>query len=168
MYIGHHLYSVPYLSPVVFRSKKLMLQKRTFFAKEGGYGGAPRTLSACGACDHTLALRIRTDQYPSESYFSLESSDDTCVGASSGPSFALNAYTTYYGDISTSLCAGMDYTFTVYDSYGDGLCCGTCSTLPSNRRGEKTLHPRVPKILFCRFVSKILTCFFLGCHFWLP
>ena len=80
---------------------------------------------------------IKTDNYPSENWFSLESADAmTCVDAVHG-SLSSGSYggyggggcvgsTTYGIEIHMALCEGYEYTFTMHDDYCDGICCGTC------------------------------------------
>ena len=76
----------------------------------GGGGG--------GCTDVTVT--INTDQYPSETTWSITDGGGTTV-ASGGP------YSTANGTESATVCldaSGCNYTFTINDSYGDGICCG--------------------------------------------
>lgn len=76
---------------------------------DGGGGG--------GDCsDNELTLNITTDNYPAETTWSITSGNTTVA---SGGSYA-NANTSYSEDI--CLPDGC-YTFTINDSYGDGICC---------------------------------------------
>merc|ERR1712176_1278693 len=67
----------------------------------------------------SVAVNIKTDNYPAETSWTIQ---DNCgaglVGSGSGYS-AANA------DISELLCLpDSEYTFTISDQYGDGICCG--------------------------------------------
>ena len=81
-----------------------------------GVGAAYQPPAACvgGTVDLTLTL----DNYPGETTWDLKDSGGATV-ASGGP------YSTQGATINQTfnLTAG-DYTFTIYDSYGDGICCG--------------------------------------------
>ena len=78
---------------------------------------------ACGVCNFTLTLVLTTDSFGSETTYTLGDTEGTvCFDVVYGSGFA--AYTTYTIDISDALCDGMEYTFTLYDSFGDGICCG--------------------------------------------
>ena len=77
----------------------------------GGGGGTPE------ACVGTsVSLRLVTDNYASETSWTLRNAAGQTV--ESGGGYADNA--TY--DIAWDLPAG-EYTFTIDDSYGDGICC---------------------------------------------
>jgi len=85
---------------------------------------APSAL--CGACGHRLTLEMRTDDWGRETSWSLEHVEPlpNCVyttGASPPDGYA--DLTVYEITISEELCAGETYTFTIADSFGDGLCC---------------------------------------------
>ena len=69
-----------------------------------------------GGCsnDVCMMLTINSDNYPGETSYDFEDGDGTIV-ASGGISFGAN-------EIEVCLPAG-DYTFTIYDLYGDGICC---------------------------------------------
>lgn len=76
----------------------------------GGGGG--------GCTDVTVT--INTDQYPGETTWSITDGGGSTV-ASGGP------YSTANGNESATVCldaSGCNYTFTINDSYGDGICCG--------------------------------------------
>merc|ERR1712176_1639792 len=67
----------------------------------------------------SVAVNIKTDNYPAETSWTIQ---DNCgaglVGSGSGYS-AANA------DVSELLCLpDSEYTFTISDQYGDGICCG--------------------------------------------
>lgn len=76
----------------------------------GGGGGS----SSCS--DTEVTFTLVTDNYPSETSWTLTSGSSTIA---SGSGYT-NTNTTYTED----LClADGSYTFTIYDSYGDGICC---------------------------------------------
>ncbi len=68
-----------------------------------------------------VTLQLRTDNYGSETTWELALENGTIV--SSGGPYADGAET----DITETICVSPDgcYEFTIYDSYGDGICCGT-------------------------------------------
>lgn len=71
-------------------------------------------VSACNT--NTLTLELTTDNYASETSWQLTDSANQQTASGNGYS---NATTT-----TESFClADGDYTFTIYDSYGDGICC---------------------------------------------
>ena len=75
----------------------------------------------CGGCtdpDTTITVHIFTDNYPSETTWDLVE-EGVGVVASGGPySYAATLYTTVIDVCSTSC-----YTWTIYDAFGDGICC---------------------------------------------
>ncbi|MCB0555770.1 MAG: zinc metalloprotease, partial [Phaeodactylibacter sp.] len=76
--------------------------------------------SSCPACVCTNAspvtLTLVLDNYPSETTWNIKNSGGTTV-ASGGPYSTAGATVT----VPTTLAAG-NYTFTINDSYGDGIC----------------------------------------------
>ena len=64
--------------------------------------------------DVCMMLTINSDFYPSETTYDFQDGDGATL-ASGGINFGLN-------EIEVCLPAG-DYTFTIYDAYGDGICC---------------------------------------------
>ena len=69
-----------------------------------------------GGCsnDVCMLLTINSDNYPSETSYDFQDGDGTVL-ASGGISFGSN-------EIEVCLPEG-DYAFTIYDAYGDGMCC---------------------------------------------
>ena len=84
---------------------------------------------------HEITVSIVVDNYPSETSWSITEDGTNALLASGGPfPGAPNGST-----VSSTECleAGC-YTFTVYDSYGDGICCGQGNgsyTVTSNSLG---------------------------------
>lgn len=78
----------------------------------GGGGGG-------GCDDNELTLTINLDNYPGETTWEVRNDGGSVVA--SGGSYS-GAGTTVVEDI--CLVDGCDYTFTIFDSYGDGICCG--------------------------------------------
>ncbi|WP_419148133.1 endonuclease [Pseudoalteromonas 'SMAR'] len=75
---------------------------------------SPQPPSSCQ--NNNVDFSLTTDSYASETSWQLLDASNTVVASGSG-----------YNNNSTvneSLClADGDYTFTIYDSYGDGICC---------------------------------------------
>lgn len=94
----------------------------------GNVSGASNTVSFTTLADssnpncvsNSLALTIVTDRYPRETSWSLKNSAGTTVASKSAGSYT-SSNRTYTQNI-TGLAAG-DYTFTINDTYGDGMCC---------------------------------------------
>jgi len=72
--------------------------------------------SGVSACDGAIAFTLVTDRYASETSWTLKNSAGTTIESGSG--YSNN--TTY--NINWNLAEG-EYTFTINDSYGDGICC---------------------------------------------
>lgn len=71
-------------------------------------------------CYDNVSLSITLDRYPRETSWTLKNSTGTTVASKSAGSYT-SANTTVTESFS-GLSAG-DYTFTISDSYGDGICC---------------------------------------------
>lgn len=70
-------------------------------------------------CDNgDVTVDVTTDQYPGETSWSIEDEDGNVVAAS--PAFGSAG--TDFSDTVSGLASGC-YTFTIFDSYGDGICC---------------------------------------------
>ncbi|KHT35712.1 endonuclease [Vibrio sinaloensis] len=71
------------------------------------------------SCEHNaVQLSLTTDQYGSETSWEIKNSSGNTAASESG----YESSTSY----SKSLClADGDYQFTINDSYGDGICCGS-------------------------------------------
>ena len=82
-------------------------------------------------------LTISFDDYPADITWNLKNNQDTIIAYDEGFDNTTYAGTTIYYDF--TLDDG-DYTFTIYDSYGDGLCCneGIGSYVISN--SHKNIH----------------------------
>ena len=77
----------------------------------GGGGGTPACVS------DPVEFALNTDNYGSETSWTLKDAGGATVESGSG--YANNQTYTF----AWALAAG-DYTFTINDSYGDGICCG--------------------------------------------
>ena len=86
------------------------------------------------ACDGNIGLSLTFDNYPSETSWSLTDSLGTVIDQGSG-------YTSSGSTITESwtLSEGQ-YTFSIYDSYGDGICCSYGSGSYSLTDGCSTLQ----------------------------
>ncbi|MFQ5501115.1 MAG: hypothetical protein ACE5EQ_02315 [Phycisphaerae bacterium] len=72
-----------------------------------------------GAPDATLTVEVHTDAFPGETSWELVEQTSGVV-ASDGP-FA-SADTTFTQDV--AICNASCYDFTIFDAFGDGICCG--------------------------------------------
>lgn len=88
--------------------------------------GAPTPVPMpCGACDHTLQLDLYTDRYPQDVSWRLstDSKNSLCEDVDEqGGDYDQQSFM-YSEVISQELCDSQSYTFTIFDSFGDGLCC---------------------------------------------
>lgn len=74
----------------------------------------------CPADDAIFLLELQTDNYGSETSWSLKETSSNTVVAKISP----NSYAPNNGYVSsTCIAAGTEYTFTINDAYGDGICC---------------------------------------------
>lgn len=67
----------------------------------------------------SVVLELQTDNFPSETTWEIESDDGT-IFIDGGPYSTANSPFTEAWCLDKDLC----YTFTIYDAYGDGICCG--------------------------------------------
>lgn len=68
-------------------------------------------------CDNDFSLTLLTDEYGSETSWTVTDSNDLVL--LSGDNYNDSLYYTVEECLPTSDC----YTFTIFDSYGDGICC---------------------------------------------
>lgn len=76
-------------------------------------------------CAGTATLELTTDGYPAETIWRLDMAapNPGCPDATAtGGPYDL-PYNMYEFDVTSELCAGESYTFTIFDAYGDGICC---------------------------------------------
>lgn len=87
------------------------------------YSKAPT--AGCGVCDQKLDLTIVTDNWASETTWTLKHVPTApgCVISEAAGGPYENANTEYKHVLSTEICAGQKYTFEIFDTYGDGICC---------------------------------------------
>lgn len=86
-----------------------------------------------GGCDdYSVALALKTDNYGGETSWQITNSSG--VTSASGNGYASN---TQYTE-TACLTAG-DYTFTIIDSYGDGICCNYGNGNYVLTHGQQTL-----------------------------
>ena len=76
----------------------------------GGGGNDPTCFSG------TITLNLTTDNYGSETSWTLTNSSNVVV--ESGDNYANNQNYTFQWNLPDD-----DYTFNIYDDYGDGICC---------------------------------------------
>ena len=86
----------------------------------------PPTSSCVSDCDIVLNLELFTDHYPGDNHWTLElqqDESDLCVDSSTDGNGYFKQYYQHVSDISTQICPGQTYIFTMYDDWGDGICC---------------------------------------------
>mmetsp|Transcript_18318 Transcript_18318/g.24419 ORF Transcript_18318/g.24419 Transcript_18318/m.24419 type:complete len:404 (-) Transcript_18318:465-1676(-) len=71
---------------------------------------------SCATCDE-VKIQLTTDNYAGETSWDIKDSDGIIIRSGSGFSIG------YHWEIIPNLEEGV-YTFTIYDRYGDGICCG--------------------------------------------
>ena len=86
-------------------------------AAGGEYQGDDTNCLGLPTPDATITVEILTDNYGGETSWDLFDEDSNVVA--SGSSLAGNTF--YSWDVPALSCGC--YTFTIYDSYGDGICC---------------------------------------------
>jgi len=73
---------------------------------------------ACPSCDNDLTLTINLDNYPGETSWDVRDGSGNVVASGSGYSGAGST-------VVENFCVPDGcFDFTIYDSYGDGICCG--------------------------------------------
>jgi hypothetical protein len=94
----------------------------------GGGGGGTQ-------CNEvSLTLELRTDTYANETTWEIKNSAGVIVSAG-GPYSSGNTL----HNISLCLPAGCNYTFTIKDLYGDGICCAYGSGSYTLKQGTNTI-----------------------------
>jgi hypothetical protein len=96
----------------------------TYYVRVSGWNGASGTYDLTLSCeggggDCTIHIEIFTDNFPSETTWDVVDAGGGTV-ASGGPLSAPATLHTW--DIALD-CEGC-YVFTIYDTFGDGICCG--------------------------------------------
>jgi hypothetical protein len=84
---------------------------------------------ACGPCDQTLELRLRTDSYGPEVTWRVASGDRAAgcshtLNTTGGPFEQIDGGKAYAEALTVNACTGQAYTFTAFDSFGDGMALG--------------------------------------------
>lgn len=87
----------------------------------------------------TLTVSIQTDSYPKETTWVLHDANAVQVG-SGGPFSSGN---TAQNDVRVALTAG-SYTFTIFDTYADGICCSHGNGSWTLAFGMQILHSGNP------------------------
>ena len=68
----------------------------------------------------TISIEIFTDNYPDETYWTLVDEDGNIIDQiSAGDLVCSNTYYNWVININDNTC----YIFTIFDTYGDGICC---------------------------------------------
>jgi len=100
-------------------------------ACSGGGGGGGGGSNPCN--NISLTMELKTDNYPGETTWNIKNSTGTIL-YSGGPYNVPNTLNT----ISLCLPAGC-YTFTINDTYGDGICCSFGNGYYNIKQGTTTL-----------------------------
>ena len=99
--------------------KKIILNKLLFGILLFLVGFSNKTQAQCGADSVEVVITIVTDNYPTETYWELV--DQNGAGWYINPGSLTSSNTSYTWNICVpdTNC----YSFKIYDSYGDGICC---------------------------------------------
>ncbi len=91
---------------------------------------AQATASDIATDQNFLTLELKTDKYPTETYWEFRNSDGNVLyaggnGTVAGGQSSIGAYTetNYVYTIEIPLPGDDCYNFKIYDAYGDGICC---------------------------------------------
>ncbi len=95
----------------------VIINEAACIAMGGGYQGDDTNCLGLPAADATVTVEILTDNYGSETSWELVDGDGNVVAE--GGSLLSN--TLYSWDVPVMACGC--YTFTIFDSFGDGICC---------------------------------------------
>ena len=102
---------------------------------ETGVDCGGSTCAACPCNGNALTLTLTLDNYPAETTWQFTNSGGSVV-ASGGPYASNQQGATVVENINLT---GGDYTFTIFDSYGDGICCAYGSGSYSLSDGANTI-----------------------------
>jgi hypothetical protein len=94
-----------------------VVESYTTVTGDGNHANDSASTSVISA-DATITVNIQTDSYGSETTWELINNTTSQVVATGGPYAASTYYTTNVCAL-TSDC----FTFNIYDSFGDGMCC---------------------------------------------
>ena len=75
----------------------------------------------CAAQPTYLDLFIQFDQYPNETSWVVTQGTDTLI---TSPDYGFQEYVNSTTEQTLFLESGVEYTFTISDDFGDGICCG--------------------------------------------
>ena len=89
---------------------------RASLLSSGGLGGGTPPPPPTTCSNNTVKVNITTDQYGSETSWTLKNSSGSTVASGSG-------YGNNTSYVDESCLVNGTYTFTINDSYGDGICC---------------------------------------------
>ena len=98
---------------------------------------APTATPTCpDACDQTFKLFLTTDNYPDDTTWSLTS---PCNSTSGGP-YSLE-FTELIEEV--QICGGQNYTFEIFDLFGDGLSIQNWATTTTASRTRAKIRCEV-------------------------
>jgi hypothetical protein len=121
--------SGPDLAPFIDRVE--LMGGETYYIQVDGFSGAEGEATivvteaecpplACQAPEATATLILNTDDFASETSWQLTDMDGLIIQEGEQGDYQSN--TTY--EIPLFLCGTCDNAFTIFDSFGDGICCG--------------------------------------------
>lgn len=84
----------------------------------GGSGGDGGSGGGDTCSDTEVAINLTFDQYPGETTWTIENASGSVVASGNGSGQAAGSST-----VATACLPDGSYTFTINDSYGDGICC---------------------------------------------
>jgi len=91
----------------------------------GGPSQSPIGLLLCNGQNGQFQLSLTTDRYASETSWSLVETNNPYIAVASSTPYQNEKTYTINPSNEPKMClqVGVEYTFTMVDSYGDGLCC---------------------------------------------
>jgi hypothetical protein len=95
------------------------------YAEGGRFTNAAATsLCTCPTGTIEAKVEVLTDYFQDQTSWDIKDANDIVVASRGSFDRIHNYYTDTACLVETETCfGGTDYTFTIYDSYGDGLCC---------------------------------------------
>jgi len=90
-----------------------------FYVDDVCYTYTPSSTSSCPTNETEIIISITTDNYPSETSWQLVDQNGGGWSINPGDLTSPNTTYTYSYCVPDANC----YTFTIFDSYGDGICC---------------------------------------------
>lgn len=79
--------------------------------------------AGCGSNTVNFELEILTDRYPGDTSWAIDNACGQEIAAGAGYGGIHTEYGFGHASHTVELCEGRTYNFTLYDSYGDSICC---------------------------------------------